>query len=142
MTEEKPPLLFRRTLGGLVPANDAAEEALNTFELGSVAKVKVVRTRGNQARMALYWIVLAKAADALSDRVEGDPLDSEMLHRVLKDRKGLYTKATLPSGDEVKNYKSVSFTTMPENERVVFIDWAFRTLAKWLGCTVLELTQE
>ena len=92
--------------------------------------------------MALYWIVLAKAADALSEICEGDPLDAVLLHRVLKDRRGLYTETTLPSGEVIKNYDSISFHKMTENERADYIDWAFNTLAKWLRITVQELTSD
>lgn len=139
---ESPPLLFRKHLGALRPANPAAEKALAALEGNSPVRIEIKRTSGNQRRMALYWVVLAKAAEALSDIVVGDALDAEMLHEVLKDRRGLYTTTTLPSGDVLKNYRSIGFAKMTENERTEYVDWAFRTLAKWLGCTVEELTTE
>ena len=137
---ESPPLMFRRHLGGLYPANPAAERALAAIE-GQV-KVEFKRTRGNQGRMALYWIVLAKVAPSLSALCEGDAIDETMLHRILKDRRGLYTSTTLPSGQVEKNYDSISFAKMAEPERNEFVQWAFETLAKWLGVDVTALTSD
>lgn len=138
---DKPPLLFTKHLGGLRPANPAAEKALAAIEGNAPVRVEIKRTGGNAGRMALYWIVLAKAAEALSSMVEGDALDDEMLHQVLKDRRGLYSEVILPSGEVWKNYRSISFAKMPENERAAFVDWAFQTLAKWLKCEVHDLTE-
>lgn len=139
---ETAPLIFRKHLGALRPANPAAEKALAALEGNSPIRLEIKQTRGNQGRMALYWIVLAKAAEALSDMVEGDPLDDAMLHQILKDRRGLYTETILPSGEVWKNYRSISFAKMTEAERATYMDWAFKALAKWLGCTVEELTTE
>jgi hypothetical protein len=81
-------------------------------------------------------------APMLSDMCSGDAVDDEMLHDILKDRRGLYTTTVLPSGEIVKNYRSISFHTMNEHERAKFIDWAFETLSKWLGVDVETLTKE
>jgi hypothetical protein len=132
--------MFKRHLGGLYPANPAAERALAAVE-GTV-RVEIKRSRGNQGRMALYWIVLGKVAPSLSALCEGDAIDETMLHRILKDRRGLYTTTTLPSGEVVKNYDSISFAKMAEPERSEFVQWAFETLAKWLGVEVVALTTD
>lgn len=137
---DSPPLFFTRRLGGLFPANADAEKALAAID-GQV-RVKITRTQGNNKRIALYWIVLGLAAPMLSEQCEGDALDATLLHRVLKDRKGLYTETVLPSGEIIRNYDSISFATMPENERAAFIDWAFETLSKWLDVPVETLTAE
>jgi len=140
MSVNQPPLLFAPRLGGLFPASLAAEKALAALDKSAPVKVAFKRTRGNQGRMALYWIVLAKAAPLLSELCDGDAIDETMLHRILKDRRGLYTQTTLPSGEIVKNYDSISFHKMPENERNDYVQWAFETLAKWLKVSVLDLT--
>jgi hypothetical protein len=137
---ETAPLYFARRMGGLFPTNPAAEKALAAVD-GRV-RVRITSSRGNDRRMALYWIVLGLAAPMLSDLCEGDALDDTMLHRVLKDRRGLYTETVLPSGEVVRNYDSISFAKMPENERAEFITWAFETLGKWLGVPIEALTQE
>lgn len=136
------PLIFTARLGGLFPANPAAEKALAALDRSNAPiRIEIKRTRGNGRRNALYWVVLGKVAAPLSQMCEGDALDENMLHRVLKDQRGLYTTTTLPSGEVVKNYDSISFAKMPENERAAFIDWALETLAKWLKIDVTELTR-
>lgn len=135
---DAPPLLFERRLGGLFPANPAAEKAL--FAVQGRVRVKITRTQGNNRRLALYWIVLGIAAPMLDEQAPG--LTDELLHNVLKDRYGLVKIVTLPSGEQIKDYDSVSFAAMTEPERAKYIDWAFTTLSKWLGCSVEELTAE
>ncbi len=134
------PLFFERRLGGLFPACPAAERALSAVT-GKV-RVKITRTQGNNRRLALYWIVLGIAAPMLSERCEGDALDDEMLHRVLKKRRGLCTETRLPSGDIEYGDGSIGFAAMTEPERAQYVDWAFETLSKWLGVPVEELVEE
>jgi hypothetical protein len=69
-------------------------------------------------------------------------LTDSLLHKVLKDRAGLVRIVRLPSGEEVKDYDSISFASMTEVERAGFVDFAFKTLSQWLGVTVEELTTE
>lgn len=132
------PLFFEKRLGGLFPVSAAAEKALAAVN-GRV-RVKITRTQGNNKRIALYWIVLGIAAPMLDEQAPG--ITDELLHKVLKDRRGLVRVITLPSGEKIKDYDSISFASMTEPERAAFIDWAFTTLATWLGCTVPELTRE
>jgi hypothetical protein len=135
---DAPPLLFERRLGGLFPANDAAEKALAAVQ-GKV-RVKITRTQGNNKRIALYWITLGIAAPMLDEVAPG--ITADLLHKVLKDRYGLIRIVKLPSGEEVKDYDSISFHSMTEVERAAYITWAFETLSKWLGVSVEELTKE
>jgi len=137
---DEAPLFFERRLGGLFPACPAAEKALAAVD-GRV-RVKITRTQGNNKRIALYWIVLGIVAPMLSEQCEGDAIDDQMLHEILKDRRGLYTATTLPSGEIVKNYRSISFHQMTEPERAAYITWAFETLSKWVGVPVETLTAE
>jgi hypothetical protein len=135
---DEAPLLFDRRLGGLFPANPAAEKALAAVS-GRV-RVKITRTHGNNKRIALYWIVLGIAAPMLDEVAPG--LTDKLLHNVLKDRYGLVRIVKLPSGEQVKDYDSISFAKMTEPERAGFIDWAFNTLSGWLGVDVETLTKE
>lgn len=137
---DKAPLYFERRLGGLFPACQAAKEALDAIS-GKV-RVDIRQTRGNARRNGLYWACLSTAAPMLSERIEGDPLSVQMLHKVLKDRYGLFTVVKLPSGDVFKDYDSISFSDMTEDERAKFIDWSLETLSKWLGVDVTELRHE
>jgi hypothetical protein len=135
---DAPPLLFDRRLGGLFPANPAAEKALAA--VAGRVRVKITRTHGNNKRIALYWIVLGIAAPMLDEQAPG--LTDQLLHNVLKDRAGLVKIVTLPSGEQIKDYDSISFHKMTEVERAAYIDFAFRTLSNWLGVDVETLTKE
>jgi hypothetical protein len=138
MPSEAAPLFFERRLGGLYPACPAAEKALSAVS-GRV-RVKITRTQGNNKRIALYWIVLGIAAPMLDEVAPG--ITDQLLHNVLKDRYGLVRIVKLPSGEEVKDYESISFHSMTEVERAAYIDWAFKTLSSWLGVDVETLTKE
>src|SRR3546814_9799693 len=74
--------------------------------------------------------------------IEGDPIDENMLHKILKDRRGLYREVILPSGEVWKDYESISFHKMPENERTEYVTWALATLSKWIGIPVETLRHE
>lgn len=138
---DKPALIFRRVFGALRPVGPIAEQALADIGDGPV-RVQITRTAGNVRRNALYWTCLGIAAPMLSERIEGDALTPELLHRILKDRAGLVRVITLPSGDTIKDYDSTSFAKMPENERARFVDWSLSTLSKWLGCDLADLIRE
>src|SRR3546814_10808559 len=105
-------------------------------------RVEIKQTRGNMRRMALYWAILSTAAPILSNMIEGDPIDENMLHKILKDRRGLYREVILPSGEVWKDYESISFHKMPENERTEYVTWALATLSKWIGIPVETLRHE
>lgn len=135
------PLLFRKVLGSLRPANKAAEDALAALDDKPV-RARITRTAGNTRRNGLYWACLGVAVPMLSERIEGPALSVDLLHRILKDKAGLFKLVTLPSGDTIKDFDSISFAKMPENERAAFIDWALETLSKWLGVAVTDLRRE
>lgn len=135
---DSPPLFFERRLGGLFPVNDAAEQTLSAVQ-GRV-RVKITRSQGNNKRIALYWIVLGLAAPMLDEQAPG--ITDALLHKVLKDRYGLVRVVTLPSGEQVKDYDSISFASMTEPERAAYIDFAFKTVSSWLGVDVETLTSE
>ncbi len=135
---DEAPLFFERRLGGLFPACPAAEQALSAVQ-GRV-RVKLTRTQGNNKRIALYWIVLGIAAPMLDEKAPG--ITDSLLHKVLKDRYGLIRIVKLPSGEQIKDYDSISFASMTEPERAAYIDFAFKTVSAWLGVSVEELTAE
>src|SRR3546814_4622586 len=76
---DKAPLLFSPRLGGLFPANAAAQKAMQ--DITGKVRVEIKQTRGNMRRMALYWAILSTAAPILSNMIEGDPIDENMLHK-------------------------------------------------------------
>jgi hypothetical protein len=138
MSGDRPPLLFTRRFSGLFPANAAAEQAVQAVE-GTV-RVEFKSMRGNVKRNALYWSCLNLAVPMLDEKAPG--LTVDLLHKVLKDRAGLVRIVTLPSGEQVKDYDSISFAKMTEPERAGFIDWALKTVSGWLGVDVTDLKRE
>jgi hypothetical protein len=141
MSSDQPPLLFRKVLGGLRPTNPAAAEAMAAIDDQPI-RVRITRTNGNTRRNGLYWACLGVAAPMLSERIEGEALSVSILHRILKDKAGKFKLITLPSGDTIKDYDSISFAAMPEPERAEFVTWALETLSKWLGVDVSDLRRE
>lgn len=139
MSDESP-LLARKVLGSLRAANPACEEALAALDSNTVVRLRITKTSGNVRRNALYWAVLAVAAPMLSEQAPG--INARLLHKVLKDRYGLVSIVTLPSGDQVKDYESTSFAKMTEDKRAEFVTWALSTLSSWLGCDVEDLRRE
>lgn len=137
---DEPPMLFRKRLGGLFPANPTAEQAVAAIDDRPV-RVKITQMRGNARRNGLYWVVLGIASPMLEERLDG-PMTVGMLHRILKRKAGLAKPVVLPSGDMEWDYDSISFAKMTEPKRAEFIDWSLRTLANWLGCTPDELRRE
>lgn len=135
---DTPPLMFIKRLGMLAPANTAAEQAMKAID-GQV-RVELKSMRGNTRRNALYWACLGVAVPMLDEKAPG--LTVDLLHKVLKDRRGLVRVVTLPSGEQVKDYDSISFAKMTEVERAAFIDWALATVSSWLGVDVTELKCE
>jgi hypothetical protein len=138
---DEAPLLFRKVLGSLRPANTAATEAMAAID-DSEVRVRITRTKGNVRRNALYWACLNVAAPMLSERIEGEILTVNLLHRILKKKAGKFRLVTLPSGDVIEDFDSISFAKMPEPERAEFITWALETLSKWLGVDVSDLRRE
>src|SRR3546814_4670453 len=65
---DKAPLLFSPRLGGLFPANAAAQKAMQ--DITGKVRVEIKQTRGNMRRMALYWAILSTAAPILSNMIE------------------------------------------------------------------------
>jgi hypothetical protein len=135
---DTPPLLFTRRFSGLFPANSAAEEAVRAID-GTV-RIEIKSMRGNAKRNALYWSCLSLAAPMLDEKAPG--LTVKLLHKVLKDRAGLVRIVTLPSGEQVKDYDSISFSKMAEADRAAFIDFALNTVSAWLGVDVTDLRRE
>lgn len=138
---DSPPLLFQKRFSGLFPANPAAEQAMAAVAAGDArVRVEFKSMRGNVKRNALYWKCLSVAAPMLDEKAPG--LTVDLLHKVLKDRAGLVKVITLPSGEKIKDYESISFAKMAETDRAAFVNWALETLSTWLGCDVTELRKE
>lgn len=136
---DEPPMMMKKVLGALRPVNQAAANVIAALDDRPV-RIRITQTRGNTRRNGLYWAVLNVAVPMLDEKAPG--LTVNLLHKVLKDRYGLVKIVTLPSGEQIKDYESISFASMTEPERAGFIDWSLKTLAGWLGVTEEDLRQE
>lgn len=138
------PLLFKTGFGGaLLPVTQASKDALAKIGTGQLVRIEVKRTRGNLARLAWYWVMLKVSLENLADAFDG-PVTTKSLHRWLKRRAGLAVPIVAKKTGEIidYDYDSISFNSMPENERAEFIDFARQTLADRLGCDSMELETE
>jgi hypothetical protein len=136
------PALFRKVFGSLRPVTPAAEELLATIPDKAV-RVEIKNIRGNTRRLALYWCCLKVGCEQLSDAVDG-VMSVRALHRYLKRRCGLSSPIVSKKTGEIIDWddESISFENMPENERSAYIEHAFETLSKWIGCDITQLRNE
>lgn len=137
------PLLFRPLLGALRPACGAAEDAMSALPAGSLVRIEIKKTTGNVKRLAWYWVMLKLVLENLEDAFDG-PMTTKALHRWLKREAGLATPIRSKRTGEIIDwdYDSISFATMPENERAEFVDFASKKLSARLGVDVETLKQE
>lgn len=136
---DKPPLIFTAKLGMLAPVNAAARAAVAAC-VGDVT-VQIKRATKNQRRRSLYWIVADLVAGIMNDLHGLDITDAE-LHDQTRERLGLVTRITLPSGAVIKRLHSTSDAAMQEPERAAYTTKAFALWARWTGVPVETLTAE
>ncbi len=139
--KDAPPLLFHVVLGALRPLNPPAANAVKALKPGDRIAVKFGKGGFNLKRLGYYWVLLDVASEHLSDRLPS-PIGSEQLHRVMKEKLGLYTEIPLPSGEVFKDYESISVATMSEPDRSAWVERVSNVLARWLGVPVQDLLNE
>lgn len=137
---DKPPLLCEVRFGALQPVNTAAKEAIKAIPGGQV-RIEIKRTRANERRRGLYWVMLDVAAEAMTDKT-GFPFDQELLHNTLKQKLGLGEEFRTPSGHVIFKPKSTSNRAMTEPERARWTDRCSNVLSHWLGVEMHELMDE
>lgn len=136
---DRAPLLFDTRLGGLFPANAAAESAMREIK----GRVRCVITGGkaNQRRRGLYWSVAALVVPLLNDQYTLT-LDEDDLHDITRDKLRLYDEITLPSGEVHRKRRSTSNRAMNEAERAEYTDKALQLWSTWVGVDVTTLREE
>ena len=136
---DRAPLLFDARLGGLFPANKAAENAMREIK----GRVRAVITGGsaNQRRRGLYWLCAALVVPLLNSRF-AMTLDEDDLHDITRDKLKLYDEVTLPSGDVHRKRRSTKNSAMNEAERADYTDRALQLWSTWTGVDVATLRSE
>ena len=136
---DKHPLLFNARLGGLFPANRAAQDAMQ--EIKGVVRCTITGGRSNQKRRGLYWSVAALVVPLLND-LHNMTLDENDLHDITRDKLGLFDAIKLPSGEVHRKRKSTSDLAMNEAERSDYTNRALRLWSTWTGVDVTTLKGE
>ena len=139
MSADKAPLLFDARLGGLFPANRAAEEALR--EIKGRVRCTITGGKANQRRRGLYWLCAALVAPLLNEQY-GLTLDEDDLHDITRDKLKLFDEIKLPSGDIHRKRRSTSNRAMNEADRAEFTDKALQLWSTWTGVDVTTLKRE
>lgn len=136
---DRAPLIFETRLGGLFPANAAAESAMR--EVRGRVSVKISGGKANQRRRGLYWSVLALVVPLLNE-AHGLTLDDDDLHDITRDKLKLFDEVPLPSGEIHRKRRSTKNTAMNEAERAEYTDKALQLWSTWVGVDVATLRDE
>jgi hypothetical protein len=133
---DKAQLIFETRLGGLFPANKVAEEAMQHI----TGRVVVTMTGGkaNQRRRGLYWVLVGIVTPILND-LHNMTLTEDDLHDIMRDKFGMYSEITLPSGKKHKKRWSTSNRAMNEADRAKYTDRCIDVWSKWTGIDVTTL---
>ena len=136
---DRAPLLFDARLGGLFPANAAAEAAMR--EIKGRVRCEITGGKANQRRRGLYWSVAALVVPLLNQQY-ALTLDEDDLHDITRDKLKLVTEIVLPSGEIHRKRRSTSNRAMNEAERAEFTDRALQLWSTWTGVDVTTLRNE
>ena len=136
---DRAPLFFDARLGGLFPANAAAETAMR--EIKGRVKVEITGGKANQRRRGLYRACAALVVPLLNQRY-GLTLDDDDLHDITRDKLKLVTEIVLPSGEIHRKRRSTANKAMNEAERADFTDRALQLWSTWCGVDVTTLRAE
>lgn len=139
MPSDKAPLYFEARLGGLFPANAAAETAMRDIK-GRV-RIEVKGGVANQRRRGLYWSVAALVVPLLNEQ-HGMTLDENDLHDISRKKLRLYDEQVLPSGEVYQKLRSTSNRAMQEAERADYTTRALNLWSTWTGVDVTTLKNE
>lgn len=136
---DEAPLYFTVRLGGLFPANRAAEEALT--EIKGRVSVKISGGRANQRRRSLYWSVASLVVPLLNE-AHGLTISDDDLHEITRIKLGLFDEIKLPSGEVYRKLRSTSNAKMNEADRSVYTTRALALWSTWTGVDVTTLREE
>lgn len=136
---DRAPLYFEVRLGGLFPANAAAEKAMP--EIKGRVRCQITGGRANQRRRGLYWKVASLVVPLLNEQHQMT-LDEDDLHDITRDKLKLWQEITLPSGEIHRKRHSTSNKAMNEADRADYTNRAFALWSTWTGVDVDTLRSE
>lgn len=136
---DRAPLYFTARLGGLFPANAAAEDAMK--EITGTVRATLTGGKANQRRRSLYWVLVSIVTPILND-MHGMTLTDDDLHDIMRDKLGMYQELTLPSGEVHRKRRSTSNRAMNEADRADYLNKCIVIWSTWTGIDVNTLTAE
>lgn len=136
---DRAPLYFTARLGGLFPANAAAEDAMK--EITGTVRATLTGGKANQRRRSLYWVLVSIVTPILND-MHGMTLTDDDLHDIMRDKLGMYQELTLPSGEVHRKRHSTSNRAMNEADRAEYLNKCIAIWSTWTGIDVSTLTAE
>lgn len=114
------PAIFRKTLSGLVPANDRAAEMVGKVKAGALVQAVVKQPR-SLPWLARYWVLCAKIAENLPTS-KGNHLTAEQIHFLLKLECGCATPIKRKNGEVIFIPDSIAFQKMNHDEWSAYWD--------------------
>lgn len=139
MSRDSAPLYFTARLGGLFPANRAAEEAIK--EVNGTVRVTMTGGKGNQRRRGLYWVTVGLVVPILND-LHQMTLTEDDLHDIMRDKFRMFDETTLPSGEVHRKRWSTSDRAMSEPDRAEYLNKCLSVWSTWTGIDVSTLREE
>lgn len=136
---DKAPLYFTARLGGLFPANRAAEEAIK--EVNGTVRVTMTGGKGNQRRRGLYWVTVGLVVPILND-LHQMTLTEDDLHDIMRDKFRMFDETTLPSGEVHRKRWSTSDRAMSEPDRAEYLNKCLSVWSTWTGIDPQVLATE
>lgn len=136
---DKSPLYFKARLGGLFPANRAAEEAMR--EIDGTVRATLTGGKANQRRRSLYWVLVSIVTPILND-MHNMTLTDDDLHDIMRTKLGMFDEITLPSGETHRKLHSTSNRAMNEADRADYLNNCLAIWSKWIGVDPVTLTAE
>lgn len=136
---DRAPLYFTARLGGLFPANRAAEEAMR--EIDGTVRATLTGGRANQRRRGLYWVLVGIVTPILND-MHNMTLTDDDLHDIMRDKLGMFDEVTLPSGEAHRKRWSTSNRAMNEADRAEYLNKCIGIWSTWCGLPVETLKAE
>lgn len=136
---DRAPLYFNARLGGLFPANRAAEEAMR--EITGPVRVTMTGGKANQRRRSLYWVLVSIVTPILND-MHNMTLTDDDLHDIMRDKLGMFDEVALPSGEVHRKRHSTSNRAMNEADRADYLNKCIDIWSRWTGVDVTTLRDE
>lgn len=134
---------LKRTLSGLAPADNESERVLKKYKIGDTVRADIIKPR-NVMHHRKYWALLNMVFDNLPEHLEPHIKNVDELHYEIKLQTGHREIHNTLGGQEIWKAKSISFSSMDQNEFEDYYNSALDVVCKYIlpGVDISELTNE